>query len=115
MYDYPDGKLAAPLVATVDSAGEETEATDIALGVDVYFLQVRIKALEADTAVIWRAATSVADTAPLSASSSSEVTLADDGETWESPLFPINQRPPTLRFLATDGSARVEVLRVVRQ
>jgi hypothetical protein len=115
MYDYPDGKLATPLVETVDSAGEETEARDVALGPDVYFVQVRIKALEASTVVLWRGAQTSTDTGALEAASSSEVSLGDLGEVWESPLFPANQRPPVLRFLATAGSARVEVLRLVRQ
>ena len=115
MYDYPDGKLLPILVATVDSAEPGPDAHDFDLGADVYFFQVRVIALADDTAVLWRGKESAADTATLTDTTASLVGLATEGEVFESPLFPANHRPPTLRTLATAGSARIEVIRVGRQ
>jgi hypothetical protein len=112
MYDYPDGRVAAPVIATIDSGA--TDAAELELGADVYFWHLRIVALEAATVVLWRPKVDTADTGTIAEATSYRRALGD-GEAWESPMFPANQRPSVIRTLATAGSARVEVVRVVRQ
>lgn len=115
MYDYPDGKVAPPLVATLDAAG--TATADIPLGADVYFWQVRFSATADATTVLWRPAEAPAsgDTSPLAAATAYQVTLAKAGDVDVTSLYPANQRPDVVRVRATAGKCRVEVLRVVRQ
>ena len=113
MFNYPDGKIAQPLILELDSAG--TAAGDIELGPDVYFVLVRAIAAEDDSALIWRPALPGTDTAALASASCYSVPLAAEGEVYETPMMPATQRPARLRFACSAGSARVEVLRVVRQ
>lgn len=113
MFDYPDGKVAPPVIASIDSGG--TPDADLELGADVYFWGLRIVATAADTVVLWRPATSSSDSGTIAEASSYRRALAAEGDVWESPLFPANQRPAVVRVLATAGSARVEAVRVVRQ
>lgn len=112
MFDYPDGNVAAPLIAIVDQ--DDENPTDIALGADVYFWQFRAFGAEDDTVVLWRPKSSASDSGALAEGTSYRVALGE-GESWESPLFPATQRPAAIRVAADAGSARVEVLRVVRQ
>lgn len=113
MYDYPDGQLLPPVVGTPDVGG--TAAADLPLGADVQFFGLRVVATAATTVVLWRPSTGPADTGTLVAASAYRIALPAVGDSWESSLFPANQRPPVIRVLATAGGARVEVTRVVRQ
>jgi hypothetical protein len=115
MYDYPDGKVAAPLIEEFDSAVLGAEGGDLDMGPDVYFWGVRITALKNNASAMWRPKLTASDTAALTSSDSFVRALPKEGDSFESPLFPANQRPSAVRFLCDAGSVRVEIVRVVRQ
>jgi hypothetical protein len=116
MYDYPDGRLAQPVTASLTQAALPASAkASFTLGPNTYFWGLRVIANTDGAVVLWRPQSGSETDPTLTAATSHEVRLAKAGDTWESPMFPANQRPPRVFVLATAATAKVEVVQVVRQ